>query len=56
MAQSTTTPADAVKAIDRQELKDKIGRRESFVSSKHCRLSSSSTCIDREREIRHPIV
>ena len=31
MAQSATTPVEAVKAIDRQELKDKIERRESFV-------------------------
>lgn len=31
MAQSATTPAEAVKAIDRQELKDKIDRHESFV-------------------------
>jgi rhodanese-related sulfurtransferase len=31
MAQTQTTPAEAVKEIGRQELKDKIDRRESFV-------------------------
>ena len=31
MAQATSTPAEAVKAISRHELTDKIDRRESFV-------------------------
>lgn len=31
MAQTAITPAEAVKAIERQELKDKIDRNESFV-------------------------
>jgi rhodanese-related sulfurtransferase len=31
MAKTATTPAEAVKAIDRRALKDKIDRRESFV-------------------------
>jgi hypothetical protein len=40
MARTATTPAEAVKGIDRQELKDKIDRDESFVLLDNCRRST----------------
>jgi hypothetical protein len=55
MGQTATTPAEGVKAISRQDLKDKIDRLSRSSSSKHCRLSTSTTCICLEHAMRHPI-